>query len=175
MHYSPPSVLLLCIYPVQHIYTFFLHIPAYILFIKSTVYCPAQFILLYILINFLFLFFTWYLYLCILFCVCVTYNCTVHGADLTYILLLVIFCIIVYVMNKYNFESWTTGLSETVINCISHYQQLEKCLNKRCILWNSDRWVSLPPACPSLYCSYSEQSPMHTNMTAECKLCDVSR
>ncbi len=31
---------------------------------------------------------------------CVAYNCTVHGADLTYISLLVIFCIIVYVMNK---------------------------------------------------------------------------
>ncbi len=26
-----------------------------------------------------------------------------------------------------------TGLSETVINCIAHYQQLEKCLHKRCI------------------------------------------
>ncbi len=40
-----------------------------------------------------------YLYLCIFSCVCVIYNYTVHGADLTYISLLVIFCIIVYVMN----------------------------------------------------------------------------
>ncbi len=30
---------------------------------------------------------------------CVTYNCTVHGADRTYISLLVIFCIFVYVTN----------------------------------------------------------------------------
>ncbi len=37
------------------------------------------------------------LYLCIFSLVCVTYNCTVHGADLTYIPLLIIFCIIVYV------------------------------------------------------------------------------
>ncbi len=41
-----------------------------------------------------------YLYLCIFSCVCIPYDCTVHGADLTYILLLVIFCIIVYVTNK---------------------------------------------------------------------------
>ncbi len=33
--------------------------------------------------------------LCIFSCVCVTYNCTVHGADLTYISLLIMFCIIV--------------------------------------------------------------------------------
>ncbi len=29
IHYSPPSVLLLCTYPVQPVCTFFLHIPAY--------------------------------------------------------------------------------------------------------------------------------------------------
>ncbi len=40
-----------------------------------------------------------YLYLCIFSCVCISYNCTVHGLDLTYISLLVIFCIIVYVTN----------------------------------------------------------------------------
>ncbi len=33
-------------------------------------------------------------------CVCIPYNCTVHGADLTNISLLVIHCIIVYVTNK---------------------------------------------------------------------------
>ncbi len=56
-----------------------------------------------------FLFFTYifsYLYLDIFSCVCVAYNCTVHGADLTYILLLVIFCIIMYVTNKTNLESY---------------------------------------------------------------------
>ncbi len=31
---------------------------------------------------------------------CVAYNCTVHGADLTYISGLIIFCIIEYVTNK---------------------------------------------------------------------------
>ncbi len=45
----------------------------------------------------------------ILFC-CVTYNTTVHGADLTYISLLVIFCIIVYVMNT-NLESLNMELT----------------------------------------------------------------
>ncbi len=71
-----------------------------LLFIKSTVYCPALFILLQLL-----LFFFSYLYLCIFSCVCIPYTCTVHGADLTYISLLVILCIIVYVTNK-NLESW---------------------------------------------------------------------
>ncbi len=60
-----------------------------LLFIKSTVYCPAHFILLYFLSII-------YIYV---YCV-VTYNCTVHWADLTYISLLIIFCIIVYVTNK---------------------------------------------------------------------------
>ncbi len=57
-----------------------------LLFFKSTVHCPVHFILLHILFVFLS-----YLYLCIFSCVCDTYTCTVHGADLTYILLLVIF------------------------------------------------------------------------------------
>ncbi len=52
------------------------------------------FILFYFLIIFP------YLYLCIFSYVCIPYNCTVHGADLTYISLLVIFCIIVHVTNK---------------------------------------------------------------------------
>ncbi len=58
--------------------------------------------MLHILFNILlFLFFILFFpYLCILSCVCNPYNCTVHGADLTYIsLLVVIFCIIVYETN----------------------------------------------------------------------------
>ncbi len=51
-------------------------------------------------------FFSPYLYLCIFSCVCISYNCTVHGADLTYISLLIIFCIIVYVTNT-NLECTT--------------------------------------------------------------------
>ncbi len=47
----------------------------------------------------LFFFFLFYLYLCIFSCV-VTYNCAVHWANLTYISLLIIFCIIEYVTNK---------------------------------------------------------------------------
>ncbi len=41
-----------------------------------------------------------YLYLCIFSCFCIPYKCTVHGADLTYISLLIIFCITVYVTNE---------------------------------------------------------------------------
>ncbi len=58
-----------------------------------------------------------YLYLCIFSCVFVTYNCTVHRADLTYISLLVIFCIIIYVTNT-NLESlelYTTYFSHILI------------------------------------------------------------
>ncbi len=78
---------LLCICPVQPVCTFLF----ILLFIKSTVYCPAHFIL--------FFFFSLYQYLCIFSCVCIAYNCTVHAVDLTYISLLVIFCITVCVTN----------------------------------------------------------------------------
>ncbi len=68
-----------------------------LLFIKSTVYCPAHFILSYCTFYsylFWFYFFIFYpLFMYILLC-CVRYNCTVHRADLTYISLLIIFCII---------------------------------------------------------------------------------
>ncbi len=63
----------------------------------------------------LFLFFTSffsYLYLCIFSCVCIPYNRTVHGADLTYISLLVIFCIIVWRIKILNFEMTNTGTGE---------------------------------------------------------------
>ncbi len=46
-----------------------------------------------------------YLYLCIFSCVCVSYNCTVHGANLNYISLMVILSIIVYETNKKQ-KSW---------------------------------------------------------------------
>ncbi len=63
-------------------------------------------------------------------CVNVTCNCTVHGADLTYISLLVIFCIIVYVTNK---KPWTLKVNTymhtlTLKNCLghlSHYRSKE--------------------------------------------------
>ncbi len=82
-----------------------------ILFIKPTVYCPVHFNLLHILFDILFLFFIFtsfyshtYMYVYSL-CDCIPYNCTVHGADLTYISLLIIFCIIVYVIQDTNPES----------------------------------------------------------------------
>ncbi len=62
--------------------------------------------MLFIFYSYFLLKFFSYLYLDIFSCVCVAYNCTVHGADLTYILLLVIFCIIMYVTNKTNLESY---------------------------------------------------------------------
>ncbi len=110
-HYSPPSVLLLCVYTLYNLFAHSSCTSLLILFIKSTVYCPAHvfyFIAHFTLYNIIFisLFFIFlsYLYLCIF--SCVTYNCTVHGADLTYISLLVISCIIVYVTNK-SWIFWT--------------------------------------------------------------------
>ncbi len=47
---------------------------------------------------------------------CVTYKCTVHGADLTCISPLVIFCISVYVMNKILNLEYSSGLYE---GCVS--------------------------------------------------------
>ncbi len=67
-------------------------------------YCTCYYFLLLSLIFYFI--FSIPIFMYILLC-CVTYNCTLHGADLTYISLLVIFCIIVYVMNK-NLEPWTS-------------------------------------------------------------------
>ncbi len=64
-------------------------------------YFIGHFILFLFILFFFFTSFFSYLFLCIFSCVCVTYNCAVHGVDLTYISLLVIFCIIVYVTNKH--------------------------------------------------------------------------
>ncbi len=59
-----------------------------LLFIKSTVYCPTHFILLCFLPIFMYI-----LLRCVL-------HCLLSGPDLTYISLLIIFCIIEYVTNK---------------------------------------------------------------------------
>ncbi len=80
-----------------------------LLFIKSTVYC------LLILFDSL-LHFIPYPCLCIFSCVYVTYNCTVHGVDLIYISLLVIFCKIVYVTNT-NLESWIYTIQQIPTAC----------------------------------------------------------
>ncbi len=70
-------------------------------------YCTLYLIFYYCLLlfkfvlHFLFFHTNTYIYYLVF---CDTYNCTVHGADLTYISLLVIFHIIMYVTNK-NLES----------------------------------------------------------------------
>ncbi len=91
---------------VYALYNLFAHSSCTILLIllciKSTLYCPVHYFILFFIFYFIFL---PYLYLCIFSCVCISYNCTVHGAHLTYISLLVMFCIIVYVTNK-NLEVW---------------------------------------------------------------------
>ncbi len=78
-----------------------------ILIFKSTVYYHAHYFIFYILyfVLYIFLFFI-HLILCILLCVVVFYNiCTVHGADLTHISLLVnTLSIIVYNVTNKNLE-----------------------------------------------------------------------
>ncbi len=66
----------------------------------STFYIIFYYFLFCILTFYFLLHFFPYLYLCIFSCFYISYNYTVHGADLTYISLLIIFCIIVYVTNK---------------------------------------------------------------------------
>ncbi len=73
-----------------------------LLFIKSTVYCPAHCILLHILL-FIFSYYFGIFYLCLCLSSCVVLHilhCPLSGPDLTYISLLIIFCIIEYVTNK---------------------------------------------------------------------------
>ncbi len=57
--------------------------------------------------------------LCIFSCVCVTYNCTVHWADLTYISLLIIFCRIEYVTNKTLNPPWLYLILHNQIKILS--------------------------------------------------------
>ncbi len=66
-----------------------------LLFLKSTVYCPAHFIAHLVLPYF------FYLYLCIFSCVVLhILHCPLSGPDLIYISPLIIFCRIEYVTNK---------------------------------------------------------------------------
>ncbi len=98
--------MLLCIYPVQPVYTSLAHPCLYYYLLSLLLSCTLFYCTFYLIFySFLLVFFFPYQYLCIFSCVCVTYNCTVHGADLTYISLLVIFCIIMYVTNT-NLESY---------------------------------------------------------------------
>ncbi len=109
MHYSPSSVLLLCVYTRYNLFAHSSYTSLLILlFIKSTVYCIAHCALYFF---FLFLFFILYLYLYIYSCLVLhILHCPLSGPDLTYISLLIISCITEYVMNKKKLEPWTLKL-----------------------------------------------------------------
>ncbi len=94
-----------------------------LLFIKSTVYCIAHFILLHILplIFFLFYFILTYIYiyslvLCIIF---IFLHCPLSGPVLIYISLLIISCIIEYMTNKrtFNLSVSSSSPSWTLVLC----------------------------------------------------------
>ncbi len=93
----------MCIYPVQPVCTSLF----ILLFIKSTVYCIAQFILLHILP------FIFNLYLYISSCVVLhILHCPLSGPDPIHISLLIIFCIIDYVTNKQTLNLETQQLED---------------------------------------------------------------
>ncbi len=132
-------------YPVQTVCTFLL----ILLFIKSTVYCPAHYFIAHFILFysfFLFHFFP-YLYLCILSCVYISYNCTVHGADLTHISLLITFCIMVYAMNKIvNLFSFLLMVVHNLpgIHSSIKAKVLQSKTDENIFYWPT--WVPLPPA-----------------------------
>ncbi len=92
-----------CIYLVQPVSTSLF----ILLFIKSSVYCFAHFILLHIFTLYcLFLFFTYiYIYSLVLL---LFLHCPLSGPDLIYISLLIMLCIIENMTNKWNLEPWTS-------------------------------------------------------------------
>ncbi len=123
INYSPSSALLLCVHTRYNLFAHSSCTSLFILiFIKSTVDCIAHFILFHCTFYFLFYFyFIWsffhiflsysYLYLYIFSCVMFHFiffiflHCPLSGPVLTYISLLIIPCMIVYVTN--NKEPWT--------------------------------------------------------------------
>ncbi len=112
----------MCTYPVQPVCTFLLHM-VILIFIKSTVDCIAHFSSLHILLLILFYCFYLFFYLiptyiyiyspvlCIIFYF-IFLHCPLSGPVLTYISLLIIPCMIVYVTNKQ--EPWTLNLEPCV-------------------------------------------------------------
>ncbi len=108
-------------HPGSHL---FILLPASILFIQYTVYCSAKCICTFYYSLFFILIFTlfFHTYIYVYSLVFVTYNCNVHGADQTYILLLVIFCIIVYVTNTIlNLKTITKIL---FVVCFGHFSNM---------------------------------------------------
>ncbi len=112
-HYSPSSALLLCVHTR---YNLFAHSSCtslvILIFIKSTVDCIAHFSSLHILLILFYCFILSYSYLYLYILSCVMYHlfyfiflhCPLSGPVLTYISLLIIPCMIVYVTNKQ--EPW---------------------------------------------------------------------
>ncbi len=144
MHYSPSSVLLLCVYTRYNLFAHSSYTSLLILlFIKSTVYCIAHCALYFF---FLFVFFILYLYLYIYSCLVLhILHCPLSGPDLTYISLLIISCITEYVMNKKKLEPWTLNLPfglelspRTFTNDLVHLR-----LQGICIMNYIDDWVIL--------------------------------
>ncbi len=106
----------MCIYPVQPFCTFLLHIPAYIIiyWVHIILYCTYYFITHFTLYFCLIIDLFFYLYLCVSSCVVLhILHCPLSEPDLTYISLLIIFCIIEHVANKKNLEPWTLTLGSS--------------------------------------------------------------
>ncbi len=119
-HHSPSSALLLCVHTRYNLFAHSLHIPGYINIIKSTVDCIAHFSSLqhftpYFIVFFAYFFFILFLPIFIYTLLCyvsssffIFLHCPLSGPVLTYISLLIIPCMIVYVTNKQ--EPWTLNL-----------------------------------------------------------------
>ncbi len=117
-----------------------------ILIFKSTVYSHAHYLYFILYILFFYSFHFMYI-LCVVF-----YNiCTVHGADLTHISLLVYtLCIIVYVTNK----SWTWNFRSTLLFCVHDMTGWLTHMLGRAPHWCLCWWwwpLSLPQLSPHLH------------------------
>ncbi len=107
LHYSPSSVLLLCVYTLYNLFTHSSSswCPCLYYYLLSPQYTYCTFYSLFFLIIFIF-----YLYLYLSSCVVLhILHCPLSGPDLTYISLLIIFWIIEYVMNK---KPWTLNINQ---------------------------------------------------------------
>ncbi len=120
IHYSPSSALLLCMYPVQPVCTFLLHIPACIIIYKvhSILFCTFYIIAHFILRYFIFLFFLHLTYIYVYSLLLCYIFCTVYWAELTWLTFhyWFIFCIIEYVTDKpwiLELNPWILDLSNT--------------------------------------------------------------
>ncbi len=111
IHYSPSSALMLCVHTRYNLFAHPSCTSQFILiFIKSTVDCIAHFTPYFILPIFTYIY-IYSLVLCFIFYF-IFLHCPLSGPVLTYISLLIIPCMIVYVTNKQ--EPWTLPVLFTV-------------------------------------------------------------